>query len=81
MGIFLGGRPVHLMLRLDSNLFIYLKVIWVYSSKATDAGSSSDALTSWIDSLTNLLVTMLPWKLPSDIQTHLWPHKDLVLCT
>jgi len=60
MGIFLGGRPVHLMLRLDSDLFMHFKVIWVYSRKATDAGSSLDHLTSWIDSLTNLLVTMFP---------------------
>jgi hypothetical protein len=29
---------------LDSILFMYLKVIWIYSRKAMEAGSSSDHL-------------------------------------
>jgi hypothetical protein len=50
--IFLGGRPIHLMLCLESILFMHLKVIWLYSRKSIHAGSSSDHLTlskGWTD--------------------------------
>jgi hypothetical protein len=81
--IFVGGTPLHLILCPDGILFMHLKVIWIHSRKTTDAGFSSDHLNSlqWMDSLTNLLVTMFPCKLPSDTPTQPQQHKDLVLCT